>query len=71
MASDSEGKAHIILHTDSTLTAVPAVIGTLQVGREIRARAVAREVSGEQRWALSWQFDDLERERVLHLSRER
>jgi hypothetical protein len=71
MASDLEGNAHFILDTDLTLTAVPAVAGMLQVGREIRARAVAREVSGERRWTLAWQLDDLERERMLHRGRER
>jgi type IV secretory pathway VirD2 relaxase len=70
MASDL-GTTHIMLHTDSTLTAVPAAAGTLQVGREIRARAVAREAPGAPRWILTWQLDDLERERTHDRGRER
>jgi len=69
MASDTEGRAYVVLHTDPTLTAVPAANRRLQVGQEIHARAVTQAIPGERQWVLAWQLDDLEQERKRDLSR--
>jgi hypothetical protein len=71
MASDVERRAYVVLDTDPTLTAIPAVNRRLQVGQEIYARAVTQEVAGERRWILAWQIDDLEQERKRDRGRER
>ncbi|HME69050.1 MAG TPA: hypothetical protein VKM54_04190 [Myxococcota bacterium] len=71
MASGAEGGAYVVLHTDPTLTAVPAAARTVLVGREIHVRAVTQEVAGERRWVLAWQLDDLELERTRDRGRER
>jgi hypothetical protein len=69
MATDSEGRAYAVLHTDPTLTAVPATIGTVQVGQEIHARVVAQGVPGERPWILAWQIEALELGRTRALER--
>src|SRR5208337_1420492 len=69
MASDTEGRAYVVLHTDPTLTAVPAANRRLQVGQEIHARAATQAIPGERQRVLAWQLDDLEQERKRDLSR--
>jgi hypothetical protein len=71
MASDAEGTAYVVLDTDPTLTAIPALNRRPEVGQEIYARAVTQEVAGERRWTLAWQIDDLEQERARDRGRER
>jgi len=71
MASDAEGGAYVVLHTEPTLTAIPAAGRTLLVGQEIHAHAVTQEVAGERRWTLAWRVDELERERTHDRGRER
>ena len=70
MASDAEGRAYVVLHTDPTLTAVPAAERRLHLGQEIHARAVTEEAAGERRRILAWQLDDLAQERRQGRSRE-
>jgi hypothetical protein len=72
MVSDAEGRAYVVLDTDPTLTAIPALNRRPEVGQEIYARAVTQEVvAGERRWTLAWQIDDLEQERKRDRGRER
>lgn len=71
MASDSEGRAYVVLHTDPGLTAVPTAGRRFLVGQQIHARAVAQEAASERRWTLAWQLNDLEREERRDLVRGR